>query len=108
RVFYGFNLLEWAWAEEPFKIVWAVRNDGILLALTFLKEQELIAWAHSDTQGLFKSIATVVEALTSGSVDAIYTVVQRVVNGNTVQYIERMTDQVYSTGTTDAWQVDAG
>ncbi len=108
HLFYGFTLLEWAWAEEPFKIVWAVRNDGILLSLTFLKEQELIAWAHSDTQGSFRSIATVTEQVAVGSVDAIYTVVQRTINGNTVQYVERMAELYYPVGTTDAWCVDAG
>ena len=28
HLFYGFNLTEWAWAEQPFYEVWAVRNDG--------------------------------------------------------------------------------
>lgn len=108
HLFYGFNILEWAWAEEPFKLVWAVRNDGALLSLTFLKEQELIAWAHSDTNGLFKSIASVTEQVTIGLVDAVYVVVQRTINGNTVQYIERLAELYYPSGSTDSWQVDAG
>lgn len=108
HLFYGFNILEWAWAEEPFKLVWAVRNDGIMLTLTFLKEQELIAWAHRDTQGAFKSVATVTETVAVGAVDAIYVVVQRQINGATVQYIERMAELYYPTGVVDAWCVDAG
>lgn len=107
HLFYGFTILEWAWAEEPFKVVWATRNDGNLLSLTFLKDQELIAWAHSDTQGSFKSIATVTETVSSGAVDAIYHVIQRTINGNTVQYIERFTELYYPTGATDAVNVDA-
>ena len=108
HLFYGFSILEWAWAEEPFKIVWAVRNDGALLSLTYLKEQELVAWGHSITQGAFKSIATVTETAAIGAVDAIYVVVQRSVNGAIVQYIERMVEQYYPSGATTAWQVDAG
>ncbi len=108
HLFYGFQVLEWAWAEEPFKLVWAVRNDGTMLTLTFLKEQELIAWAHSDTQGLFKSVATITEQVSVGSVDAIYTVVQRTVAGQTVQYIERMAELYYPNGVSGAWCVDAG
>lgn len=108
HLFYGFQVLEWAWAEEPFKLVWAVRNDGTMLTLTFLKEQELIAWAHSDTQGAFKSVATITEQVTLGSVDAVYTVVQRIINGTTVQYIERVTELYYPDGVVDAWCVDAG
>jgi hypothetical protein len=109
HLFYGFQVLEWAWAEEPFKLVWAVRNDGTMLNLTFLKEQELIAWAHSTTQGQFKSVATVVEStVTAGNVDAVYTVVQRVINGHTVQYVERVTEINYVNGLDSAWAVDAG
>lgn len=108
HLFYGHQVLEWAWAEEPFKLVWAVRNDGILLTLTFLKEQELIAWTHGDTQGSFKSIATVTEQVSVGSVDAVYVVVQRTVQGQVLQYIERLTELYYPVGATDAWCVDAG
>jgi len=108
HLFYGFQILEWAWAEEPFKLVWAVRNDGTMLTLTFLKEQELIAWAHSTTNGAFKSVAAITESTASGFIDAVYTVVQRTVNGNVVQYIERVTELFYPGGVGDAWAVDAG
>lgn len=108
HLFYGYQLLEWAWAEEPFKLVWAVRNDGQLLTLTFLKEQELIAWAHSDTQGNFQSITSVTEPAAIGNVDAIYHVVQRSINGVTVQYIERFVELYYPNGVQSAWCVDAG
>ena len=108
HLFYGFTILEWAWAEEPYKLVWAVRSDGTMLTLTFLKEQELIAWAHSITNGVFKSVATITESTAAGLVDAVYTIVQRTVNGNAVQYIERVTELFYPVGLTDAWAVDAG
>jgi hypothetical protein len=108
HLFYGFQLLEWAWAEEPFKLVWAVRNDGVMLTLTFLKEQELIAWAHRTTQGLYKSVATVTETTESGVVDAIYSIVQRTINGQVVQYIERNVELSYPQGYKSSWQVDAG
>lgn len=109
HLFYGYTVNEWAWAEEPFKVVWAVRNDGTMLTLTFLKEQEFIGWAHSTTLGSFKSVATVVEdTATAGEVDAIYTVVQRTVQGQTVQYIERVAERTFPNGVVDAWTVDCG
>lgn len=108
HLFFGYSITEWAWAEEPFKLVWAVRNDGTLLSLTFLKEQELIGWTHHDsTNGLFQSVASIPETIAAGTVDAVYTVVQRVVNGNTVQYIERLADR-YISGLNTCWCVDAG
>lgn len=108
HLFFGYQILEWAYAEEPFKLIWAVRNDGSLLTLTFLREQELVAWTHSDTFGSYKSIASITETSPLGNVDAVYTVVQRTINGNTVQYIERMSELYFPIGATDAWQVDAG
>lgn len=108
HLFYGYSLLEWAFAEEPFKVVYAVRSDGIMLTLTFLKEQELIAWAHSDTQGAFVSVASITETVQVGAVDAIYTIVQRTVNGQTVQYIERFVELAFPSGMIDAWCVDCG
>ena len=109
HLFYGFSLREWAWAEEPFKVVWAVRNDGTMLHLTFLKEQELVAWTHSDTQGSYQSVASVVEyTASSGNVDAVYTVAQRTINGSVVQYIERFAEQNYVGNLAAAWCVDAG
>jgi hypothetical protein len=109
HLFFGYEILEWAWAEQPFYVVWAVRNDGTMLTLTFLKEQEFVGWSHQVTQGLFKSVCTVTESTTfAGNVDAVYTVVQRVVNGNTVQYIERIVDRVFPTGLGSAWCVDSG
>jgi hypothetical protein len=109
HLFYGYQITEWAWAQEPFKLVWAIRNDGTMLTLTFAKEQEFIAWTHHDTQGLFQSVATGVEATEDsvGFLDAIYTVVERVINGNTVKYIERVAERIFTNGVTDAWCVDA-
>jgi hypothetical protein len=109
HLFYGFTIKEWAWAEEPFKVVWAVRSDGVMLTLTFLKEQEFTGWAHSTTQGSFQSVATVIENTpTAGEVDAIYIVVQRTVNGQVVQYIERIVERTFPNGLQDAWCVDCG
>jgi hypothetical protein len=108
HLFYGYTIEEWAWAQEPFKVVWAVRNDGVMLTLTFLKEQEFIGWTHNVTAGLFTSVATVTEAVSQGSVDAVYTVVQRVINGSTVKYIERVAERIFPVGPSDAWCVDAG
>lgn len=108
HLFYGFQITSWCWAEEPFKTVWAVRNDGTLLSLAFLKEQELVGWAHHDTaNGLFKSVCSVTETVNGNSVDAVYAIVQRVVNNETVQYIERFAER-FVTSVVNGWFVDAG
>jgi hypothetical protein len=61
HLFDQFALREHTWAESPFKLVWSVRNDGSLLSLTFLKQQQVAGWARHDTNGHFFSVASVVE-----------------------------------------------
>jgi Ubiquitin-activating enzyme E1 FCCH domain len=112
HLFFGHQLLEWTYAEEPFKVVWAVREDGILLSLTYVKEQDVIAWAHHDTEGLFKSVCSVTE----GQENAVYVVVERFVQGQYLQYIERFASRQLGGDPTIglpadpslAWCVDAG
>jgi hypothetical protein len=97
------TILQWAWCEEPYKIVWCVRDDGVLLSFTYLKEQDIYAWARHDTFGLFKSVCTVSEP----PVNALYCVVQRKVNGNWYYYVERMDNRIW-TDVESVWCVDAG
>ena len=80
---------------------------------SFLKEQELIGWAHRDTLGLFESVCSITETVTlsnglSMNVDAVYVVVKRMVNGNTIKYVERMAERIFPYGVEDAWTVDSG
>jgi hypothetical protein len=109
HLFYGYQIApNWMWAEEPFKLVWAVRNDGQLLCFTFVKEQELLAWTHHDTQGLFTSVGVINESTIIGNADATYLAVMRTVNSQTVTYIERMVELAYPADYISSWQVDAG
>ena len=107
HLFQNHEVLQWAWAEEPYKIVWAIRDDGVLLSLTFLKEQQLIGWCHSITEGNFKSVCVNIEATAFGNVDAPYFIVERTINGQTYKYIERMAERSY-TSLDDVWCVDSG
>lgn len=109
HLFYGFEITEWAWAEDPYYVVWAIRNDGVMLTLTFLKEQEFVGWTHQVTLGKYKSVCTVTESTSdAGNVDAVYTIAFRFINGNSVQYIERIADRAFPNGLASAWCVDAG
>jgi len=112
HLFYGYQINEWCYAEEPFKLVWCVRSDGKLLSLTYLKEQDVNAWAHHDTAGQFKSICSISE----GAENAVYVIVERLVNGQFLQYIERFASRQMGgdptigvpADVTRAWCVDAG
>ena len=104
HLFNYFQILQWAYAEEPYKIIWAVRDDGVLLSLTFLKAQEVAGWSRSDTQGSFVSVATVREPPRN----AVYVAVRRQTpESPNAYFVERMDDRVWN-ATEDAWCVDAG
>ena len=107
HLFDGHTIVEWGWAEEPNKLMWVVRDDGILLCLTFLKEQDVYAWSRHDTNGLFQSVCTISEP----PVNAPYFIVKRLIrnNGNPVwaYYQERMDNRLWF-DLESAWCVDAG
>jgi hypothetical protein len=99
HLFYPKIIIDWAYQDVPFKVVWAVRNDGELLSLTYIKEQDLYGWARHDTNGgYFTAVATVHEGVTDGT----YFLVQRGSNW----YVERLCDRVYN-NVLDSWCLDA-
>lgn len=86
HLFEGHTIEDWAFARVPGSIAWAVREDGTLLGLTFVKDQQMLAWHRHDTDGVVERVCVVPE----GTEDAIYLVAKRTINGATKRYIERM------------------
>ncbi|WP_257605323.1 hypothetical protein [Pseudomonas sp. UMAB-40] len=103
HLFRGHKLTDVAYQKIPDSIVWYVRDDGKLLGLTYLPEQQLVGWHWHDTDGFVESIACIPE----GQEDALYMVVRRSINGVIKRYVERMaTRQILSIE--DAFFVDCG
>lgn len=93
-----------AFQRAPFPICWFVNDDGTLLGLTYIPEQQVYAWHRHDTvDGVFESVCAVPE----GGEDAVYFVVKRTIDGNEVRYIERMANRFYG-DIEDAFFVDCG
>lgn len=42
--FEGFDIVSWAYAQEPLSVIWCARSDGALLAFTWEKEQDVWGW----------------------------------------------------------------
>lgn len=87
HLFEGYTITAWDFAQIPHSIGWAVRSDGTMLGLTYLREHEVSGWHRHDTGDgdLFEDVATVPE----GDEDAVYVIVQRTVDGTTKRYVER-------------------
>lgn len=72
-LFRGFNIVAWAYAQEPRSLIWAVRDDGKLLCFTWEQEQQVWGWTVCETDGLVKSVAVISE----NAEDRLYLTVQR-------------------------------
>ena len=87
HLFEGYTLTDWAYQQIPHSVVWAVRDDGALLGLTYVREHQVIGWhRHEFYNGLVENVCVVPE----GDEDFLYLVVKRTINGSTKRYIERM------------------
>lgn len=87
----GRTITDWTYCQTPESIVWAVRDDGVLLALTYVREQQILAWHRHDMDGgKVESVCSVPE----GSEDVLYLAVSRTVNGASVRHIERMSSRI--------------
>lgn len=102
HLFIDREISEWAWGDEPFKLAWCVRDDGKMLSLAYVRDQEVSAWSRHDTKGLFKSVC----AINEGNESAIYLVVERLVNGQRLKYVERMASRHFHDQTL-AWFLDS-
>ena len=86
------NVVEMAYQEEPLAIIWCVRGDGQLIALTYQREQEVVAWHRHIVGGVFGTGDAVVESVavipTDDSEYELYMIVKRTINSATTRYVE--------------------
>lgn len=87
HLFDGHTIVDWTYAQTPHSIIWAVRDDGVLLSLTYIRDQNIRCWTRHDFDG---GIVENVCAVPEGTEDALYLVVRRTINGRSVRYVERM------------------
>jgi len=103
HLFEGKQITAMTFAAEPYSIVWCVRDDGVLLGLTYQREHQVWGWHQHTTDGEFESITSITE----GDRDAVYVIVKRHVNGSDVRYVERLEPRE-SEVSADAFYVDSG
>ncbi len=101
HLFANHTAVDWAYAEEPHRLVSVVRDDGVLLQLTYVPEQEVFGWSRRTTNGLYISVASIPE----GDANALYQIVLRTIDGDDLYYVERVASRV-SDVLSDAWFLD--
>lgn len=103
HLFDGHFLNQWAWCRSPSRIIWGARDDGILLSLTWVKEEEVAGWTRHDTQGFVHGVCSISEP----PVDALYLIVERYLQGRWVYIAERMDNRIWQS-VENCWCVDSG
>lgn len=96
----GHKLVSSAYIQEPNSTLYYVRDDGVLLSLAFIKEQNVFAWSHQKTDGKYKKVASI----PNGASDVLYVTVER--NGKT--YIERFNPGIEAAVYMDSYVTGSG
>lgn len=96
----GHKLVSSAYIQEPNSTLYYVRDDGVLLSLAFIKEQNVFAWSHHKTDGKYKKVASI----PNGASDVLYVTVER--NGKT--YIERFNPNMEAAVYMDSYVTGSG
>ncbi len=100
NLFEGRKVTSMAYQASPHSMVWFVMDDGGLLSLTFIKEQDVYAWASHSTAGQFVSLCV----LPGQGQEVLYAFVRR--GGK--YFLEMMTNVFEAQDIKDAFFVDCG
>jgi len=103
HLFDGYTITSMTYAHVPFRLLFATRSDGTLLAMTYVPEHQVAAWHQHTTNGEFEHVCAIPE----NGENMLYAVVAREINGRTVRSIERMRSRQIAS-LSDAFFVDAG
>ena len=103
HLFDGECIKEWDFAQAPYSLVFVVMAGGGVRVLTYLKEHKIKAWTNWKTDGNFKSVTVIPE----NGEDVAYFIVERTINNQSVEYIERLHSRYFATKE-EAFFVDCG
>ncbi len=98
-----YSITRMAFQRTPNRVLWCVRSDGSLLGCTYYRDHKVTGWHIHTTDGWFEDVAVI----PGDDRDEVWFIVRRSINGSTVRYIERMTEDFIGTDTTDAKFLDS-
>lgn len=105
HLFENKRIVAWDYAQAPNSIAWVVLDDGSLVSLTYMREQEIWAWTrhNSGASARFEDVVVISE----GDEDVPYFIVRRKIGTVWKRYIERLHTRVFE-DIEDAFFVDSG
>ena len=103
-------IVDMAWQQEPNGVLWCARDDGVLLAMTYDRGQDVVAWHRHVLGGTDAAVESVcaIPCPADGE-DRLWIAARRTVNGATRRGIETMARGFrQETDRADAFHVDSG
>ncbi len=99
------GIIDYARQQYPFNILWCARTDGVLVAMTYERDQDVVGWhRHPMTNGLVESVCCIPGA----NQDDLYMIANRTIGGATKRYIEVSMDFDWGDDQADCFFVDCG
>lgn len=99
-----------AYQAEPWSIIWAARDDGVLIGCTYMRDQQVIGWHRHPVGGTNVKVRSVAVIPGDGQ-DEVWLLVERTINGTTKRYVEYMEYEFWASSPTDredCFFVDSG
>jgi len=98
-----------SYQQQPDSIFWALRGDGILVGMTYERDQSVVGWHRHVTDGTFESVAVIHG---NGTEDEVWLVVARTIGGVKKLYVERFAlnwrDYLDAGTSANWWYLDSG
>ena len=102
------GVVQMDYQQEPFSIVWCVRDDGKLVGLTYNRLQDVVAWHGHDFGGTNAKCKSVAVIDIDTAEDQVYVIVERTIDGATKKYVEYLSTYDFNSSLTEFHFVDSG
>ena len=100
----NYSVVDWTYQQTPDSIIWAVREDGALLGITYQRQHKVVGWHRHSTDGEFKACTTIPGNTRE---DDMWVLVKRVIGGEDKWYLEKMADWFKSEDAADGRFLDS-
>lgn len=87
------GIVQMTYVQEPDPYLWACTEDGQLIGMVYDRLQEIEGWHKHSVAGVDAKVVSLTQIPRPGTEeDDLWAVVERTVNGNTVKYIEYLSE----------------
>lgn len=104
------GVAELAFQRKPWRVVWVAMADGTLRGLTYMRDQQVVAWHRHELGGTAVKVLSVA-TIPGAAEDELWLVVERSIAGGTRRFVERLDPEFRPAAATDvagAFYLDAG